>query len=162
MLKSIILTKIILSPPYETGPAPIIPLPYPNQNPIMGIPEQAPEISQSSLQFPAKRKKIDISTPAFIYINGQLALKSSAFEISEENEDILQRPERKKGTIVKALYKKAYRAEKWSEKEIDRFYKALQVFGTDFSVVAQMMPGRNRTELKVFYSPNEYFFREST
>ena len=41
-------------------------------------------------------------------------------------------------------------AEKWKAEETERFYDALQVFGTDFSMIERVFTGlRSREQIKV-------------
>ncbi|XP_066249374.1 transcription factor TFIIIB component B'' homolog [Euwallacea similis] len=46
------------------------------------------------------------------------------------------------------VYKRSPRRLSWSQKETVRFYKALNLIGTDFSLMSQLFPKRNRQELK--------------
>ncbi|KAG1699610.1 Transcription factor TFIIIB component B'' [Nymphon striatum] len=51
-------------------------------------------------------------------------------------------------TTTYASFKRGRNRKKWREKETYRFYRALCITGLDFSLMAQLMPGRSRDELK--------------
>eukprot|EP00826_Nyctotherus_ovalis_P027195 TRINITY_DN2121_c0_g1_i18.p2 TRINITY_DN2121_c0_g1~~TRINITY_DN2121_c0_g1_i18.p2 ORF type:complete len:153 (+),score=55.37 TRINITY_DN2121_c0_g1_i18:200-658(+) len=57
----------------------------------------------------------------------------------------------------KAKAKKVGRekAERWLEEETEKFYRALQIFGTDFSVIERLMPGRSRKQIKSKFNKEE-------
>lgn len=40
----------------------------------------------------------------------------------------------------------------WDEVTMDLFYKGLQMFGTDFAMIASMIPGKNRKQVKLKYN----------
>ena len=41
------------------------------------------------------------------------------------------------------------KAEKWRSEETDKFFMALQVFGTDFSMIEKLFADRSREQIKV-------------
>lgn len=41
------------------------------------------------------------------------------------------------------------KAEKWRPEETDKFFMALQVFGTDFSMIEKLFADRSREQIKV-------------
>lgn len=43
----------------------------------------------------------------------------------------------------------------WDEVTVDLFYKGLQMFGTDFAMIASMIPGKNRKQVKLKYNVEE-------
>lgn len=58
-------------------------------------------------------------------------------------------------TATYGIYKKAPRSLPWSQKETLRFYKALNLIGTDFTIMANLFPTRNRRELKIKFKKEE-------
>ncbi|CAG9760363.1 unnamed protein product [Ceutorhynchus assimilis] len=46
------------------------------------------------------------------------------------------------------VYDRAKRATNWTEKETSKFYKALNLLGTDFTTMTDLFPRRNRRQLK--------------
>eukprot|EP00177_Eucheuma_denticulatum_P004074 GFKZ01007380.1.p1 GENE.GFKZ01007380.1~~GFKZ01007380.1.p1 ORF type:complete len:316 (-),score=40.24 GFKZ01007380.1:15-827(-) len=50
--------------------------------------------------------------------------------------------------ITSATYGKRESALRWSQQETDKFYQALRMFGTDFSLMERLFPKRSRRQLK--------------
>lgn len=46
-------------------------------------------------------------------------------------------------------------SEKWTAEETDRFYKALQQYGTDFSLIALLFPTRTRSQVRNKFKKEE-------
>ncbi|CAH0551327.1 unnamed protein product [Brassicogethes aeneus] len=53
------------------------------------------------------------------------------------------------------VYKRAKRSKDWSQNETLRFYKALNTIGTDFTLMCDLFPKRNRRELKLKFKKEE-------
>ncbi|XP_001357336.2 transcription factor TFIIIB component B'' homolog [Drosophila pseudoobscura] len=53
------------------------------------------------------------------------------------------------------FYKRHRRTPYWSAEETVRFYRSLQIIGTDFSLMCQMFPQRTRRDLKLKYKREE-------
>lgn len=53
------------------------------------------------------------------------------------------------------IYKREKRTKDWSKDETVLFYKALNTLGTDFTLMVQLFPGRNRRELKMKFKKEE-------
>merc|ERR1719421_1316551 len=47
-----------------------------------------------------------------------------------------------------ATYSRRTHPERWSHADTELFYKALREFGTDFSLIERLFPGRNRRQVK--------------
>lgn len=45
-------------------------------------------------------------------------------------------------------YRKFHHTKKWTSKETVKFYKALSMIGTDFTMIQRLFPHRNRDEIK--------------
>ncbi|KAH1006331.1 transcription factor TFIIIB component B'' homolog [Dendroctonus ponderosae] len=58
-------------------------------------------------------------------------------------------------TATYGIYKKVARSLPWSQKETVRFYKALNLIGTDFTLMATLFPTRSRRELKIKFKKEE-------
>jgi len=54
-------------------------------------------------------------------------------------------------------FKNYNHTDKWTEQETKKFYRALELFGTDFSLIAQLFPNRNRMQIK-----NKFLKEEKT
>ncbi|XP_016998538.2 transcription factor TFIIIB component B'' homolog [Drosophila takahashii] len=53
------------------------------------------------------------------------------------------------------FYKRHKRTPYWTSDETVRFYRSLQIIGTDFSLMCQMFPTRSRRDLKLKYKKEE-------
>ena len=101
---------------------------------------------KKKIQCPAKEKEpekipsIQKTTPELTLIDGKMVLKEA--RIVSCDDDHLQ------PTIKEAKVKTGF---KWSDVETEMFYKALQVFGTDFSMIEkELLVGRKtRKQIKV-------------
>ncbi len=51
----------------------------------------------------------------------------------------------------KALQSQKENTEKWTPEEMEIFFKGLEIWGTDFSMISFMLPTKNRTQIKVKY-----------
>mmetsp|Transcript_3975 Transcript_3975/g.3395 ORF Transcript_3975/g.3395 Transcript_3975/m.3395 type:complete len:120 (+) Transcript_3975:692-1051(+) len=45
-------------------------------------------------------------------------------------------------------FKQRNHTEKWTEEETRKFLKAIEIFGSDFSMIAKLFPKRNRAQIK--------------
>jgi len=61
----------------------------------------------------------------------------------------------KKKVTTSTSFKNVNHTEKWTEKETEKFYRALQLFGTDFSMIAGVFKNRNRNQIKNKYLREE-------
>ena len=50
-----------------------------------------------------------------------------------------------------ATYSNRAKAEKWNKEDTELFYRAMTQFGTDFSLIARLFPGRTRRQVKRKY-----------
>ncbi len=57
--------------------------------------------------------------------------------------------------ITSASYARREAAIKWEEAETEKFYNALRLFGTDFSLMERIFPGRTRRQLKLKFKREE-------
>ncbi|EME27986.1 Transcription factor TFIIIB component B'' [Galdieria sulphuraria] len=57
--------------------------------------------------------------------------------------------------VNSATYSKRTTTERWTKEETELFYRGLQQFGTDFSLVAQLFPKRNRKQVKAKFKREE-------
>ena len=57
--------------------------------------------------------------------------------------------------INQASYGKRSKTESWDEELTDLFYRGLRMFGTDFSIISKMFPGRSRHQIKLKFNNEE-------
>lgn len=121
--------------------------------------------SQSSdfLSIKTERDKdsSNLIKPRVIIENGKVKIeKPNILEISQKILD-----EQKKATFVEYAseknkisslsFKKRLHSDKWDEKETEFFYKCLEYFGTDFSVLELVLNPRTRNQIKNKYRKEE-------
>ncbi|XP_076268306.1 transcription factor TFIIIB component B'' homolog Bdp1 [Rhynchophorus ferrugineus] len=58
------------------------------------------------------------------------------------------------------IYTRAVRSKDWTHKETLRFYKALNLIGTDFTTMSKLFPKRSRRELKLKFNKEERINRQ--
>nr|KAF6365817.1 B double prime 1, subunit of RNA polymerase III transcription initiation factor IIIB [Pipistrellus kuhlii] len=64
--------------------------------------------------------------------------------VVEENDPIFERG----STTTYSSFRKNYYSKPWSNKETDMFFLAISMVGTDFSMIGQLFPHRERIEIK--------------
>jgi transcription factor TFIIIB component B'' len=57
--------------------------------------------------------------------------------------------------ITSSTYSKRRHTDRWTRKEVGQFYEALSTFGTDFSLISQIFPYRNRKQIKLKFNLEE-------
>lgn len=80
--------------------------------------------------------KIVVEQPKISEVNEKMGSNTN-MSIVEDNEK-----------LTSLSFKKITPFKKWSKEETDMFYKGLECFGTDFSLLSYVFPGRNRNQLK--------------
>jgi uncharacterized protein (DUF2132 family) len=100
------------------------------------------------------------AVPRLVLKNGKTLLDTS-FDASFENElktlEIV--PEKKKLTTSNS-FRNINHSEKWTEEETTRFYRALELFGTDFTLITKLFPNRNRNQIKNKFLKEEKVSKE--
>ncbi|KAM9251240.1 transcription factor TFIIIB component B'' homolog [Cariama cristata] len=64
--------------------------------------------------------------------------------VVEENDPIFERG----STTTYSSFRKSFYTKPWSNKETDMFFLAISMVGTDFSLIGQLFPHRDRAEIK--------------
>ncbi|KAI3923758.1 hypothetical protein MKW98_011388 [Papaver atlanticum] len=72
------------------------------------------------------------------------------FAYEEDQAARFVQPELNYHTFMSKTLKKC-----WSKQDTDLFYEAIQQFGTDFSLIQHLFPGRTRYQLKLKYKKEE-------
>lgn len=99
--------------------------------------------------------------------NGNIVIDKSSLVVStgsvvnpEVEATAVTRVENNKfgSNITSASFKKKERAVKWLPSETARFYEGLKLFGTDFSMIEKMLPGRSRRVIKLKFKREEKAF----
>lgn len=77
--------------------------------------------------------------------NGKVQLDAVEDDITEKEIEVVR--DYKKLTTSNS-FKNINHSEKWTEDETEKFYRALEIFGTDFSLISRLFPKRNRNQIK--------------
>lgn len=86
--------------------------------------------------------------PKLVFKNGKTILETSE-DLPFENEmKIVEVVHEKKKLTTSNSFRNINHSEKWTEEETVRFYRALELFGTDFTLITKLFPNRNRNQIK--------------
>ncbi len=88
--------------------------------------------------------------PQISYVDGKIQISRSSILVDVDGDDDKNPKVRVGVETGRRGRRKKERSEKWLPQETDKFYKALQLVGTDFSIIASLLPGRSRKQVKVF------------
>ena len=101
-------------------------------------------------------------TPVLRLVNQQIVVDSSSLQVDRhaeaekdagELEDVVESSFTRK--INQASYGKRSKTESWDDELTDLFYRGLRMFGTDFSIISKMFPGRSRHQIKLKFNNEE-------
>lgn len=97
--------------------------------------------------------KKDAAAPQLKFADdGTIVINEESLVIQRDNVERIY-----DGTIIESeqndnltynSYRKFHHTKKWSEKETAKFYKALSMIGTDFTMIQRLFSNRNRDEIK--------------
>ncbi|GAM40828.1 hypothetical protein TCE0_041r13479 [Talaromyces pinophilus] len=102
------------------------------------------------------------SGPRMRIVNGEIVVDNTSLQIDRhadaarefgEGEHVVESRLNRK--VNQATYGKRTKAESWDEELTDLFYRGLRMFGTDFSLISKMFPGRNRRQIKLKFNNEE-------
>jgi len=76
--------------------------------------------------------------------------QAKIIDVQEQSQFLLPAPSSLKSQkhTTSHSFKKLNHANQWTASETKKFYRALEIFGTDFSMIAMMFPLRNRLQIK--------------
>jgi hypothetical protein len=90
-------------------------------------------------------------TPLLVLKDGKAEINTALLPQSEEktiNKTLEVVSNKKAKVTTSSSFKTSTHTKKWTEKETKKFYRALELFGTDFSMIAKLFPQRNRNQMK--------------
>lgn len=95
-------------------------------------------------------------TPQVLVVNGQIVIneKSLTVDAAAERATALSdftRVEESGTKLNSCTYANYTKAEKWTREDTEFFFQALRQFGTDFSLIQRLFPGRSRRQIKKKY-----------
>lgn len=130
---------------------------------------EAPESADQRLERLAREKGLrrenaDRAVPNTIIVDGQIQIDESTLQIDRHADAAVERDaERLEGVdeseltrrVTQSTWTKRDKSGGWNEEQTDKFYKALQMFGTDFQMISNMLPGRTRRSVKLKFTREE-------
>ncbi|KAF5097297.1 hypothetical protein D0Z00_002438 [Geotrichum galactomycetum] len=121
--------------------------------------DQVKEIEEGQRQFESQYNaapKVTISAPQMQIVGGEIQVNSESIFVDRHRQAQLELGDSREveeetsfsKIVNNASYSKHKIAERWDKKETEKFYSALSMWGTDFTMLAQLFPGRSRRELR--------------
>lgn len=104
---------------------------------LMNFDEETPSIS-SALQLTLVDGKIGFNEESAVVVKP----RADASGRTVEDSNPFANP------VTSTTYSKRTYTDKWTPDELNEFYQALSMFGTDFSLIAQLYPHRTRKQIK--------------
>ncbi|KAL2313546.1 Transcription factor TFIIIB component B'''' [Schizosaccharomyces pombe] len=102
------------------------------------------------------------ATPRTRVVNGQIVLDETSLEVDRHERDFVPAEEREyveenslSRRVTSATWGNRQKPEKWNAMDTEKFYKALSQWGTDFALIANMFPTRNRRQIKLKFKQEE-------
>ncbi|XP_066151507.1 transcription factor TFIIIB component B'' homolog [Euwallacea fornicatus] len=115
------------------------------EEPLEEPPIEPEEEEEDNTPLPVPQIKIG---PSGEIILDEQSLVMENTRLAKQKEQMLNSKVIDADKTTYGVYKRSPRRLSWSQKETVRFYKALNLIGTDFSLMSQLFPKRNRQELK--------------
>jgi len=84
--------------------------------------------------------------PQIIFKDGKIVVDNSNLTAREEKKLVVA--EKKPYKVTSMSFRTKNQTAKWTEEETRKFYKAIEIFGADFSMIAKLFPTRNRDQVK--------------
>jgi len=103
--------------------------------------------NETSLSIPQLTEE-KILAPKLIIKDGKVQLDNSYLSHTEPQKPLVEVVMDKKKITTSNSFKNINHSEKWTEEETRKFYRALEIFGTDFSLITKLFPNRNRNQIK--------------
>ncbi|KAI0480293.1 hypothetical protein GGR56DRAFT_264261 [Xylariaceae sp. FL0804] len=93
-------------------------------------------------------------------IDGQIIINQQSLVVNRHNQDMsaletVEEDDFTNLTTSRSFAKRAQGANHWTDEETERFYRYLQIFGTDFETISHMFPLKNRRAVKLKFNREE-------
>jgi hypothetical protein len=88
------------------------------------------------------------SVPQIIFRDGKVVIENSTLALREEKEKLIIVEDKKAYKLTSMSFRTKNHTPKWTAEETRKFYKAIEIFGADFSMIAKLFPNRNRDQIK--------------
>lgn len=98
------------------------------------------------------------------FTDGKIGFNEESAIVAKPRADITSRSVEKSNPfanpITSTTYSRRIFTDKWTSEELNQFYQALSMFGTDFSLISQLFPHRTRKQIKLKFNLEERKFPE--
>ncbi|KAJ2843843.1 hypothetical protein IWW36_005404, partial [Coemansia brasiliensis] len=96
-------------------------------------------------------------------VDGKVVIDSDSLVISrsdmadgtDEPLELVDESERPRFTNSMSYVKQRTSRKRWSKEEVEEFYAAIRKYGSDFEMIASVMPGRNRYDIRNKFKKEE-------
>ena len=90
-------------------------------------------------------KATNTIAPKLVFKDGKIVLENAK---EEHEKGLIVVDNKKPYKLTSMSFRTKNHSAKWTEEETKRFYKAIEIFGADFSMIAKLFPTRNRDQIK--------------
>lgn len=119
-------------------------------------PKTAPEPPTETIPTPSSQPSGQSYAPQLRIVDGKIEIDKSSLIIAQVTEEVHRDVVHENRThITSGTYLKKSPSERWTNEEIETFYKAIRQCGTDFSLVERFFPNRTRRQIKNRYKKEE-------
>ena len=87
--------------------------------------------------------------PRLCYVNGKLQINKDSLLVDVRDYDGTDPKDEANIKTSRRGRRKKEHSKKWMPDETEKFYRALQIFGTDFTIIAKLLAPRTREQVKV-------------
>ncbi|XP_049850788.1 uncharacterized protein LOC126323912 [Schistocerca gregaria] len=96
-------------------------------------------------------------TPRVQIVDGKIVVDQDSLTIPQLEQNTVERVEvhQQRTHITSATYQRRAKSERWTPAEIERFYTAIRMCGTDFSMIELFFPNRSRRHVRNRYKREE-------
>ncbi|WBW74846.1 transcription factor TFIIIB complex subunit Bdp1 [Schizosaccharomyces osmophilus] len=133
------------------------------------VPEESNVASKSVLDQLADKMDSDgqfnrsnASAPRTRVVDGHIVLDEASLEVDRHERDYVPEEDREfveenalSRRVTSATWGNRQKSEKWKADETEKFYKTLSQWGTDFALISNMFPTRNRRQIKLKFKQEE-------
>jgi len=86
------------------------------------------------------------AAPKIVFRDGKVVIENAPMVLREENLIVVEN--KKPYKLNSMSFRTKNQTAKWTADETRKFYKAIEIFGADFSMIAKLFPTRNRDQIK--------------
>jgi hypothetical protein len=130
----------------------------PEQTLLKSALKKSSQIANNSLALalPASQQSQNVHTPRVKIVDGQIVVDQATLTVQASHENRIAegdftRKTEERSMINSQTYSTRSKPTKWKKEDTELFYKAIEQFGTDFTLIQSLFPGRTRRQVKSKY-----------